>query len=318
MTAGWSVQSVEYYIDEGRSAKDQNRPQLQRLKRDIAAGRIDAVVCFKLDRITRSLLDFVELWTFFETHNVLVASMRDDFDTSTATGKAMLRLIVVFAQLERELTAERTIATMQDRVERGLWNGGYVYGYQSMATDKGRLIPDPEWADIVRRHFFDAFERLGSAGAIQRELRRLGIVIPVKASRSGSQRGGKPFSKQQVVCILRNLIYLGRITWGEQSKDGCHEPLISTEQFERVQRLLDETTKHRSNRRVCRGHHYLLRGLVRCGCGAMMTPKGAHGRSGKHFYYVCTRQVHQGGKQACAAPNLPRSSSGKCRPRTDE
>ena len=113
----WDVSSLDFYIDAGRSAKDQNRPELQRLKRDIAAGEIDIVICFKLDRITRSLKDFVDLWELFHEHDVDVISLREKFDTSMPTGEAMLQLIMVFAQLERRMTAERTASIMKDRVE---------------------------------------------------------------------------------------------------------------------------------------------------------------------------------------------------------
>jgi site-specific DNA recombinase len=92
---GWVVESTCFYIDEGKSAKDKNRPQLQRLMRDIEAGHINVVICFKLDRITRSLQDFMDLWALFQKHEVQVVSMREEFDTSTPTGKAMLRLIMV-------------------------------------------------------------------------------------------------------------------------------------------------------------------------------------------------------------------------------
>jgi DNA repair exonuclease SbcCD ATPase subunit len=104
---------------------------------------------------------------------------------------------------------------------------------------------------------------------------------------------------------LRNPLYIGRIKWGEAFKDDCHEPLICKEQFERVQRVLGETTKHRRNHQSTRGRSYLLRELIRCGCGAQMTPAGAHGHGGKYHYYVCTRQVHEGGKVSCQAPRFP-------------
>ncbi|HMP03647.1 MAG TPA: recombinase family protein, partial [Gemmatales bacterium] len=111
----WQVESLEFYVDAGKSAKDQKRPQLQRLKRDIAAGKIDLVICFKLDRITRSLKDFVDLWALFAEHDVDVVSLREKFDTSMPTGEAMVQLIMVFAQLERKMTAERTFSIMRDR-----------------------------------------------------------------------------------------------------------------------------------------------------------------------------------------------------------
>ncbi len=303
-TEGWVVASIEYYEDAGRSAKDQNRPQLQRMKRDIAAGLIDAVVCFKLDRITRNLSDFLELWKLFEKHDVDVIIVRDKFDTSTAMGMAMLHLVMVFAQLERGLTRERTVAVMRDRVERGLRNGGRMYGYTSDPREPGKLIPDPEWAPIIKTHFFDAFEELGSAGKVQQLLKRLGILVPERQSRAGNIYGGVPFKKQQVIGILRCPLYIGRIQWGEAFKDDCHEPLIPRAQFERVQRLLDANKAQCSNSLHSRDYGYPLRGLVRCRCGAMMTPKGARGRKRKYHYYSCTRKGHQGGA-VCDARDIP-------------
>ena len=181
------VASLEFYIDAGKSAKDQNRPQLQRLKRDIAAGKIDLVICFKLDRITRSLKDFVDLWALFAEHDVNVSSLREKFDTSMPTGEAMVQLIMVFAQLERKMTAERTFSIMRDRADRGLWNGGHVLGYRSVQDDPGKLEIEPVGAAIVRR-IFDSFEELGSAGAATRRLNELGIRLPVGIGAAGRRR----------------------------------------------------------------------------------------------------------------------------------
>ena len=205
----WEVESLELYVDAGKSAKDQNRPQLQRLKRDIAAGKIDLVICFKLDRITRSLKDFVDLWALFAEHDVDVISLREKFDTSMPTGEAMVQLIMVFAQLERKMTAERTFSIMRDRADRGLWNGGHILGYRSRPDEPGKLEIDPEAAAIVRR-IFELFEELGSAGAVTRRLNDLGIRYPTYRTRSDKTRGGNRFVKQKVIGILRNLIYLAR------------------------------------------------------------------------------------------------------------
>jgi DNA invertase Pin-like site-specific DNA recombinase len=99
---------LEFYVDAGKSAKDQNRPQVQPLKRDIAAGKLDLVIWFKLDWITRSLKDLMDLWALFAEHEVNVISLREKFDTSMPTGEAMVQLIMVFAQVVRKMTAERT------------------------------------------------------------------------------------------------------------------------------------------------------------------------------------------------------------------
>ncbi len=298
------VASLEFYIDAGKSAKDQNRPQLQRLKRDIAAGKIDLVICFKLDRITRSLKDFVDLWALFAEHDVNVSSLREKFDTSMPTGEAMVQLIMVFAQLERKMTAERTFSIMRDRADRGLWNGGHVLGYRSMKDDPGKLEIDPEGAAIVRR-MFDLFEELGSAGAVTRRLNELGIRLPTYRTRADKLRGGNLFTKQKVIGILRNSIYLGHIHWGESVKENCHEAIITSQQFDRVQLQIGKMLVRRMNLKKPKGRVYLLSGLLRCQCGAHMVGASAHGRTDKNYYYVCTRQQHEGGKYSCQSSRIP-------------
>ncbi len=298
------VESLEFYVDAGKSAKDQNRPQLQRLKRDIAAGRIDLVICFKLDRITRSLKDFVDLWALFAEHDVNVISLREKFDTSMPTGEAMVQLIMVFAQLERKMTAERTFSIMRDRADRGLWNGGHVLGYRSKPDDRGKLEIDPEGAEIVRR-IFDLFEELGSAGAVTRRLNDLGVRYPAYRTRTDKQRGGNRFVKQKVIGILRNPIYLGQVRWGEAVREDCHDPIISRQQFDRVQLVIGKTTVRRMNLKKPKGRVYLLSGLLRCQCGAHMVGASAHGRTDVNYYYVCTRQQHEGGKYGCGSSRIP-------------
>lgn len=299
-----NVASLEFYVDAGKSAKDQNRPQLQRLKRDIAAGKIDLVICFKLDRITRSLKDFVDLWALFAEHDVNVSSLREKFDTSMPTGEAMVQLIMVFAQLERKMTAERTFSIMRDRADRGLWNGGHVLGYRSRPDDPGKLEIDAVGAEIVRR-IFDTFEELGSAGAVTRRLNELGILYPTYRTRSDKQRGGNRFVKQKVIGILRNSIYLGQIHWGESVKEGCHDPIITSQQFDRVQLQLGKVLVRRMNLKKPKGRVYLLSGLLRCQCGAHMVGASAHGRTAVNYYYVCTRQQHEGGKYSCQSSRIP-------------
>lgn len=173
---GWDVKEIEYFIHAGRSAKDQKRPQLQRLRAAIESGTINTVIVTKLDRITRSVTDFADLLDFFRHHDVDFNSVREAMDTSQAMGRAMLAIIMVFARLERETTAERTRAIMEDRVECGLWNGGKTCGYGT--DDEGRLAAEPEWAEIIRTEFFDAVERLGPDGAVRRSLREKGIKSP--------------------------------------------------------------------------------------------------------------------------------------------
>lgn len=301
---GWNVESLEFYIDAGRSAKDQNRPQLQRLKRDIAAGKIDLVICFKLDRITRSMKDFVDLWSLFEDHEVDVVSLREKFDTSMPTGEAMVQLIMVFAQLERKMTAERTYSIMRDRAERGLWNGGHVLGYRVGDEESGKLEIEEEGAAIVRQ-IFDSYEELGSAGAVCRLLSDQGIRYPTYKTRTEKVRGGNLFTKQKITGLLKNSVYIGHVCWGDVVREDCHPPIITKLQFERVQQQLVKNTKRRNNVRKPKGRQYLLSGLLRCGCGASMVGNSAHGRNKVHYYYQCTRQTHEAGKYSCNSPRIP-------------
>lgn len=301
----WELEGLEFYVDAGKSAKDQNRPQLQRLKRDIAAGKIDLVICFKLDRITRSLKDFVDLWALFAEHDVDVISLREKFDTSMPTGEAMVQLIMVFAQLERKMTAERTFSIMRDRAERGLWNGGHILGYRSKAGEPGSLEIDENAAAIVRK-IFNAYEELGSSGAVTRLLNGQGIRYPTYSTRSGKQRGGNLFAKQKVTGILGNPVYISQMRWGDAVHDGNHPAILEKDQFARVQHQLAEAARRRTGLKVKpKGRHYLLTSILRCSCGAHMVGFSASGRTRQHFYYVCTRQNHEGGQYSCSAPRIP-------------
>lgn len=217
----------------------------------------------------------------------------------------MIQLIMVFAQLERRMTAERTASIMRDRVERGLWNGGHILGYRSRPNEPGHLEVDEEGAAIVRM-IFESFEELGSCGAVARELSEKGIRYPSYATRSGKQRGGNLFAKQKVTGILRNPVYIGKIRWGQTVHDGNHPSIISQEQFDRVQaRIAAMVTRRTGLKTKPKGRHYLLSGLLRCSCGAHMVGYSTPGRSRIHYYYSCTKQLHEGGRFSCSSPRIP-------------
>ena len=158
--------------------------------------------------------------------------------------------------------------------------------------------------DIIREHFFDVCERLGSAGAVQRHLVEAGILVPTRNSPDGKVRGGKPFSKQQVTVVLSNPVYLGTLKWGAAHKENCHEPLIAADQFERVQRIPERNRKTLTHRDPQGSYAFLLKGILRCRCGHMMTLYFSTGRNGLHYYYVCTNRTHRG-KGTCDAPYVP-------------
>jgi site-specific DNA recombinase len=302
--AAWTV--VGRYREEACSGKNLERPEFRRLMRDIEAGTVDTVIVQKIDRITRSLKDFFILWEHFETHGVQFISLHEKFDTTSAVGRAMLKLILVFAELEREQTAERTLATMEHRARQGLRNGGRILGYNLDPNEKGVLKVNEVEARVARDHFFSKFLELGSAGKVVRHLKAQGIREPAYTSRRGQQRGGGNFTKPKVIRLLSNPAYVGKIGWKGSTFPARHPAIISQELFDEVQRLLERNREKKGNGREQRAHVFLLQGLIRCGrCGAFMTPKTSIGRGGKpHFYYQCTRNAHSAATE-CSARYVP-------------
>ena len=192
----WEI--VDIYREEGRSAKNLKRPEFQRMMDDIDRGKINTVVIWKIDRLTRSIKDFSFVWETFQNKGIQLISLNEKFDTSVAIGRAMLSIILVFAQLEREQTGERTTVTMQYRAEQGLRNGGRVIGYDLDPENKGILKINKKQAEIVKKTF-DLCIKTGSAGQAQRILTEKGYRMPVYESRRGQKHGGTTFNKQAII-----------------------------------------------------------------------------------------------------------------------
>ena len=299
----WEI--VDIYREEGRSAKDLKRPEFQRLMADIEKGKINTIIIWKIDRLTRSLKDFSTLWEIFKEKGVQIISLNEKFDTSTAIGRAMINIILVFAQLEREQTGERTSATMQYRAEQGLWNGGRVIGYDLDPQNKGVLKINRQQIAIVKKAFDLCIEK-GSAGQVQKALNELGYRMPVYKSRRGKEHGNTLFTKQAVIRMLTNPVYIGKISWGGKLYQGRHQAAIDEKKFFKVQEILRQNRKKKTNNKLPRKHVYLLQGILRCGkCGSMMSPKSGINGSGKPYhYYQCTRNSHIG-NVACKAKYVP-------------
>lgn len=299
----WAVHDC--YREEGWSGKNLERPEFKRMMADVRAGLVDVVIVQKIDRITRSLRDFYDLWEEFERHGVQFVSLHENFDSSTAIGRAMLKLILVFAELEREQTGERTAATMLHRAEQGLYNGRRILGYEPNPDDKGIPKVSDDQAALVLE-IFQRCRDLGSAGKVVQHLQTAGHRKPVYTSRRGQQRGGKSFNKMDVIRVLTNPMYAGKVEHKGKLYDGRHRPIVPIDLFEEVQQILGKNRERRGNFRDQRAHVFLLQGLIRCGkCGSMMTPKSCTGRGGRlHFYYQCTQQSHSNGTR-CDARYLP-------------
>jgi DNA invertase Pin-like site-specific DNA recombinase len=268
------------YEDGGFSGEGLQRPGIQSMLQDIAQGKIDCVLSYKIDRLTRKPRDFYTLTEFFEKNRVNFISVTQHFDTSSAMGRLLRNIMMDFAQFEREMTGERTRDKMHQRAEKGYWNGGIVpFGY--MSHDK-KLVPHPEESGIVR-FMFEIFAATGSLARVKEELKLRGYTT----------RNGDSWGKTSIDNIVRNPVYAGKIRYKENVFPAHHKPLITDKVFSKSQSI-PRTVTHVSTRMK---RLFLLRGLLNCSdCGSMMTPHYTKKKTRLgfqiYFYYRCSKTLH--------------------------
>ena len=298
--AKWKV--VDIYREEGKSGKNTERPALQKLLSDVKEGSINAVLCTKIDRITRSLIDFYKLNEIFIKHNVDFISLEENFDTSTPMGKAMLKMTLVWAELEREQTSQRTKEKMLWRAQQGLWNGGQILGYDLI--DK-KLSVNKDEAKLVNS-MFNKYLELGSVLKVVEYLNGHGYRTKEYISRRrNAKRGGNKFFNQYISHVLKNKIYIGQVWHHDKAYPGQHKAIVNEKLWYEANRTLKLQTPKRINPKREVKHTFILQGLLRCGwCGNYMSTKYSTGRKGLHYYYQCTKNAH-GGKSACDMRYVP-------------
>jgi len=304
------------YIDPGHSAKNLDRPDISRLQADIKAGVINCVAVTKIDRITRSLADFMQLDAFFREHGTALISLDDRFDTSTAMGRAMQQLLIVFAELERQLTAERTGRQMQERAIKGLYNGGYrPWGYNLNSERRGVPLVDRSQKAVLL-WVFRRYRSQGSLHDLQRWMYKKEIRRPEFESRSKRKRGGTVPDVASLTTLLSNDFYIGKVGYKGQVYDGIHVPLFKTptevKLWDAVQKKLASRSP-KNNDRATRGprkvdaaHVFVLNSLLSCSlCGSALTHDSGTGRDKtlRHYYTCVRRKKH--GKERCSCPSLP-------------
>ncbi|MDU8912867.1 recombinase family protein [Aestuariicoccus sp. MJ-SS9] len=232
---GW-LELSDAYDDGGFSGGSMERPGLQRLVADIRAGRIDVVVVYKVDRLTRALADFAKLVEIFDGAGVSFVSVTQAFNTTTSMGRLTLNVLLSFAQFEREVTAERIRDKVAAPKKKGMWMGGAVpMGYD--AKDKALVIKDTE-AEAVRT-IFREYLTLGSVPALRKRLSTLGIVSKCRTDRHGRETGGCAFSTGALYHLLRNPVYAGKVRHGDVLHEGQHSPIVDWASWQQVQDLLD-------------------------------------------------------------------------------
>jgi len=292
---GWRL-VPESYDDGGFTGANIERPAFRRLLADIDAGRIDVVVVYKVDRLSRSLLDFARIMDHFNRKGVAFVSVTQNFSTADAMGRLTLNMLMSFAEFEREMIAERTRDKIAASRRRGKWTGGRIpYGYSA----KDRKLVVNKLEAMVVREAFDAYLASQSLLGVVRALTEKGwSPRPGNAKRKG-------WRKDHVIRILKNPLYAGLVTTGGEYYEAEHKALVPRETWERVQVLLDSRRNPAKPMARRRNPAYLLTGLLRCGtCGAAMTPASTRAHGKRYRYYRCvTRDKH--GQEACPSRPLP-------------
>jgi site-specific DNA recombinase len=297
--AGWVAVDARY-DDLGFSGSNTDRPGFQRLLVDVEAGRIDIIAVYKIDRLSRSLLDFTQLMKRFEEKGVEFVSVTQQFSTSTSVGRMTLNLLATFAQFERETIGERTRDKIAATRRRGRWTGGRpVLGYDAVAS---KLIVNEREAEQVRA-IFDLYLKLGSGRAVLDELHRRGWRTKSWTNKAGANVAGAPFSKSTLHHLLRNVLYAGKITLGDEVFEAEHEAIVDAKNFDAVQARLRAPFPDRGPRRNSKSGATLL-GLVKCRCGASMTSHFAAKGGKRYASYVCTT-IHKRGAAACPGSRVP-------------
>lgn len=278
---GWTI-ARERYDDGGFSGGSMERPGLQALLGDIAAGKIDVVVIYKIDRLTRSLADFARIIEVMEKHGASFVSVTQSFNTKTSMGRLMLHVLLSFAQFEREVGAERVRDKIAASKAKGMWMGGTVpLGYD--AVDRKLVINEAE-ANTVRA-LFAAFVELGSVQETVRWSEEQGLTTKVR-QRAGKQIGGTPFHYGALRCMLNNRTYVGEVEHKGQAYSGQHAAIVNRELFDRAQMLLASRSTEEM-RRPKLASSSLLQGLIFDRHGRKMGPVHTK-RNGQRFRYYVT------------------------------
>lgn len=281
---GWKPIKTAF-DDGGYSGGSIERPGLAALIDAIKERKVDVVVVYKVDRLTRSLADFAKLVELFDEHGVSFVSVTQQFNTTTSMGRLTLNVLLSFAQFEREVTAERIRDKVSASKKKGIWMGGPIpLGYD--AVDRKLIVNDAE-AETVRR-LFSLYLELGSVRALKEAADRRGLVTKKRTSRTGNTTGGKPFSRGNLYVLLSNPTYKGCLPHKGETYPGQHEAVIEPELWDRVQERLKENAVDRRTGKNAASPS-LLSGLVHDETGDALTPSHASKQGQRYRYYVSHR-----------------------------
>ncbi len=297
---GWEA-LAEHYDDGGYSGGNMNRPALKRLFDDIKAGKIDMIVVYKIDRLTRSLTDFSKMVELFDEYHVSFVSVTQNFNTYDSMGRLTLNILLSFAQFEREVSGERIRDKIAASKKKGMWMGGPLpLGYD--IEDK-KLVINPQEAALVRT-LFEKYAICKSPQYLADWLNEQGYRTKAKTTKTGKVVGGKPFERAHLYRIFDNKIYLGKIFYKGETYDGQHEAIISQELWDKVHALKDMPVSDKAP--INRTFEFkTLKGLLFCGCcGYRMVPTLGRKKNKEYHYYTSLKAVKKS-YRFCEVKSIP-------------
>jgi site-specific DNA recombinase len=307
---GWKLINAAY-DDGGFSGGTIERPAVQQLMKDIREGKIDVVVVYKVDRLTRALADFARIVELFDGHGVSFVAVTQQFNTTTSMGRLTLNVLLSFAQFEREVIGERIRDKVAASKRKGIWMGGTLpIGYD---LRERKLVINESEAKTVR-HIFERYLELGSVRLLKRELDRRGIVSAAKESRKGNIRGGKSFSRGALYSLLSSPTYVGEIRHKKERHPGQQEPIVSRDLWDRVQQRLHNGAVRQGEARKTQATRSPLAGKLFDRSGEPLYVQGAAKGQRRYRYYVSKRVVRGESKRPekgwrVSAPGLEKSIS---------
>ncbi len=297
--AGWALLRGKY-DDGGFSGGNTDRPALQRLLEDVGAGKIDVIVVYKVDRLTRSLADFAKLVELFDQHNVSFVSVTQQFNTTTSMGRLTLNVLLSFAQFEREVTSERIRDKIAASKRKGLWVGGMApLGYD---TKDRKISVNKAEAERVRT-IFRSYLKLGSLNPLMADLRKRGIVSKVRTLKTGATVGSIPFTRGPLVHLLRNRFYVGEVVFKGEVLAGEQPAIVDRGLFDAVQAKLSEQRSGLTTTRL--KSEALLMGRIFDDRGNRMSPTHAHRRGIKYRYYLSSAILSGQAERAGSMRRVP-------------
>jgi len=301
---GW-VCLPDRYDDGGFTGGNMERPAVQRLMKDIEAGKVDCVVVYKVDRLSRSLLDFARIMEAFDKNKIAFVSVTQQFNTSTSMGRLMLNVLLSFAQFEREIISERTRDKIAAARRKGKFAGGRpVLGYNLLSNPTGPklLVNDDEAAQV--RAIFELYLKYEALIPTVMELDRRGWTTKVWQTKAGGRVGGRPFDKNMLYHLLTNVVYLGKVRYRDEVHPGEHAAIVDEQIWQRVQAML-QRNRRTGGALVRNKHGALLKGLLRCApCKCSMGHAYTAQGTKRYRYYVCLKAQKRGWHN-CPTKSVP-------------